>query len=273
MSKRALNELVKIGFWRSPSEPSLPYPVVRKAMHSTKFIEKCKQWKIFFDNLHKLPYDEHYTDLFECRSYKGCSQCRLCGKHPNGNMEIDFNGYTFPEGLMHYIIDHGISIDNKFIEMITNTPIPNIFKSVSVPDVPEPEIISIESKNEPVLSESTITQTNEGFLEKCRQWLKLNMYHSSFGGFSIYPGSSNYRNMIECDVCNARFNSIEYKYNNHTFNGKIFHDILNHEHEIDKELKEMIIKSPIPIMVPIGGGFHFDPRTTQQCKKCNNLVV
>ena len=65
------------------------------------------------------------TEYFNTTSYRGLSPCRLCDQ-PNGNLEIHCNGFTFPEGLFHYLVVHSIAPDHcqEFVNMINNYPVP-----------------------------------------------------------------------------------------------------------------------------------------------------
>ena len=114
----------KVGFWYSKDEPLLSMPVSSKNKneHSVEFINKCNEW-INLTNVIKN-YDAmlmviHGANISDERYVEYCSSasCRLCG-HSNGNGEYNYNGFTFPAGLFHYIVDHNIAIDEEFKKMI-----------------------------------------------------------------------------------------------------------------------------------------------------------
>ena len=107
-------ELIQVGFWYSSGEPLLPKPIIITDTHD----------KLLLDKLQKLQkhIEDDYLTLdpgYHCVNYRGVSYCRICDQS-NGNKEITFNGYTFPEGYIHYIIDHNIHIDPGFKQMILN---------------------------------------------------------------------------------------------------------------------------------------------------------
>lgn len=45
----------------------------------------------------------------------GCSPCRICGT-PNGFEEFTDGTYQWPEGLAHYVLDHGVRLPNEVIQ-------------------------------------------------------------------------------------------------------------------------------------------------------------
>lgn len=51
--------------------------------------------------------------------WKGWSNCRMCGKM-NGSACMTLNGWVFPEGLAHYIRDHGVRPPNEFVSSVLN---------------------------------------------------------------------------------------------------------------------------------------------------------
>ena len=89
--------MIKIGFWRQYKEEksNLPFP---------------EEGQITEERL-KIT---GYLDSGEIvNSYKGWSNCRLCGKM-NGSTEKSDGKYLWPSGLSHYIRDHGVILDKKF---------------------------------------------------------------------------------------------------------------------------------------------------------------
>ena len=52
-------------------------------------------------------------------AYRGWSGCRICGK-TNGSHEYSYNGWEWPQGLMHYIVDHNVVPSEEFIKMISD---------------------------------------------------------------------------------------------------------------------------------------------------------
>ena len=105
----------KIGFWKSEYEPHLPSPIISDNIYPDEFIEKCKEWTKTIGTSLSI-YDKRITH------YMGYSDCRICGQL-NGSVEYTYNGFIFPEGVFHYIIDHNIEIDEQFMRMIMDTPV------------------------------------------------------------------------------------------------------------------------------------------------------
>ncbi|OHV29066.1 hypothetical protein BCD49_36705 [Pseudofrankia sp. EUN1h] len=51
---------------------------------------------------------------FVARAYMGLSPCRICGRH-NGSLELSDGTYIWPEGLAHYVADHGVRPPEPFV--------------------------------------------------------------------------------------------------------------------------------------------------------------
>lgn len=50
--------------------------------------------------------------------YRGSSTCRCCSNPFNGSREFNFQGWTWPEGYMHYLRDHNVLPDEGFRQFI-----------------------------------------------------------------------------------------------------------------------------------------------------------
>lgn len=115
----------KIGFWKQTKdeESSLPFPETTNEPYITNFVNKCNDWINFREKvIERWMTEKKSVKDSRITEYLGPSSCRLCGRR-NGNAEYNYNGYVFPEGLFHYIVEHHIKIDNDFQEMIVqNTP-------------------------------------------------------------------------------------------------------------------------------------------------------
>lgn len=48
------------------------------------------------------------------RAYLGPSECRFCGKR-NGSVELTDLVYLWPEGLAHYVEEHGVRLPGEFV--------------------------------------------------------------------------------------------------------------------------------------------------------------
>jgi hypothetical protein len=96
---------MKIGYWYSAAEPTLPMPIPTDTPVGREFLNKL-------DYIINTPLE--YVDIVE---YLGYSRCRLCGK-PNGTSDVCMPQYTFPDGLLHYYRDHGVAPTPDFVEYI-----------------------------------------------------------------------------------------------------------------------------------------------------------
>lgn len=52
--------------------------------------------------------------------YRGISSCRFCGRH-NGSAELTDGTYCWPEGLAHYVREHGIRLPQIFLAHVTSS--------------------------------------------------------------------------------------------------------------------------------------------------------
>jgi len=48
------------------------------------------------------------------RSYMGFSRCRLC-QRLNGDLELSDGVFVWPDGLSHYVADHGVRLPERFV--------------------------------------------------------------------------------------------------------------------------------------------------------------
>ena len=46
--------------------------------------------------------------------FMGYSRCRFCGEN-NGNLELSDGVFIWPEGLGHYLIEHGVRLPDEFV--------------------------------------------------------------------------------------------------------------------------------------------------------------
>ncbi len=80
------------GYWRNGDEPQLPMPVPDVDWPGrTEFLSRLGAMEARSRTTH----------------YKGWSNCRLCGKM-NGSKEYSLGQWSWPEGLAHYLRDHGV---------------------------------------------------------------------------------------------------------------------------------------------------------------------
>ena len=101
------------GFWYSKYEPHLPMPVASgwTSAEAQSFAEKLTKVEAKAERM----------------GYMGLSTCRLCpnfgnsappfGKM-NGSREFNLEEWTWPEGLMHYIVSHDLKPSAEFVAFI-----------------------------------------------------------------------------------------------------------------------------------------------------------
>lgn len=51
------------------------------------------------------------------RAYMGYSKCRFCGRN-NGDLELTDGFYVWPDGLAHYVADHGVRLPRQFVHHV-----------------------------------------------------------------------------------------------------------------------------------------------------------
>ncbi len=99
----SMTALLLIGYWRADRDTSssLPDP---------------HDW---IDN--DWDEDERHATWFYFaagtlyRTFMGLSPCRICGE-PNGAVEYTDGVYVWPEGLAHYIYDHGLRLPDELVQ-------------------------------------------------------------------------------------------------------------------------------------------------------------
>ena len=92
----------EIGYWRKTedSNEDLPWPIIRKLPPETK--QKIKDF---------LEKGELYA------AWRGSSSCRICGK-TNGSTCLKNGNFIYPEGYLHYILDHDVMVDSELLAKI-----------------------------------------------------------------------------------------------------------------------------------------------------------
>lgn len=93
-------KLIPVGFWWSEREPQWPR-VEMMIGHGWSPAERA----IVLD---------YVRNGQEHASYKGWSNCRLCGR-PNGSRDLTDGTYVWPEGFGHYIEQHGVRPPAGFV--------------------------------------------------------------------------------------------------------------------------------------------------------------
>ncbi len=94
-------KLILIGYWDGPeADPSWPSP--------EEFVDAS--WDIDERDL----VVSYLRMGFVARSFMGFSRCRFCGKE-NGNLELSDGHFVWPDGLAHYVVEHGVRLPDRFV--------------------------------------------------------------------------------------------------------------------------------------------------------------
>ncbi len=100
-------ELILIGYWR------------REAGNGWSFDDRWPAPANFVDRSWDVDERDAVSDYlrrgFVVRAYMGYSPCRLCDRETNGNLELSDGVYVWPEGLSHYVLDHGVRLPEPFV--------------------------------------------------------------------------------------------------------------------------------------------------------------
>lgn len=52
----------------------------------------------------------------------GYSPCRLCGDN-DGALELSDGVFVWPEGLRHYVVDHGVRLPQEFVSHVVTASV------------------------------------------------------------------------------------------------------------------------------------------------------
>ncbi len=91
------------GFWWSEKEPHYPKP-----LHSNIEIENKS---LIIERLMSV------QSKASKQHYRGFSRCRCC-KERNGSVTYYYKGWSWPEGLLHYVDKHNITLTNEFLMQV-----------------------------------------------------------------------------------------------------------------------------------------------------------
>lgn len=97
------SELILIGYWQGRGAEKWPDP--------GRFID------LGWDLDEREFVGRYLSRGLVARSYMGYSPCRFCGKN-NGALELSDGVYVWPEGLSHYLFDHGVRLPQKFVSHV-----------------------------------------------------------------------------------------------------------------------------------------------------------
>jgi hypothetical protein len=121
-----MEEYKQEGFWYSKSEPHYPMPVEQENQHPLKdlIIEKYDallSLPVFhpdYNSGEPLDWDEIHNHVV---SYRGFSWCRICPSRSGASMgtkSYRYNGWEWPEGFRHYIVEHNVVPSKEFLKEV-----------------------------------------------------------------------------------------------------------------------------------------------------------
>jgi hypothetical protein len=92
-----------IGYWVGPMAPGWPDP--------RAFVDET------WDAGDRDVVIEYLSSGFTVRAFGGVSTCRFCGRD-NGAIEVSDGTWTWPEGLAHYLAEHGVRLPEEFVQHV-----------------------------------------------------------------------------------------------------------------------------------------------------------
>jgi hypothetical protein len=92
-----------IGYWAGPTAPDWPDP--------RDFVDPS------WDSHDRETVVDYLTHGFILRAFGGYSTCRFCGKE-NGALEVSDGTWYWPDGLAHYLTEHGVRLPREFVEHV-----------------------------------------------------------------------------------------------------------------------------------------------------------
>ncbi len=94
-------KLISIGFWANTEDDRWP--------DVSDFVDH--DWDA--DERHRIV--SYLLGGFHAYAMMGPSHCRVCGKL-NGSTELMDGTYVWPQGLAHYVQDHGVRLPKEFVD-------------------------------------------------------------------------------------------------------------------------------------------------------------
>jgi hypothetical protein len=95
-------ELIRMGYWHSDREPHLPHP--------DRFVDRG------WDPDERRLTADYLSGGYPILHMMGYSPCRMCSLEANGASELTDGTFLWPEGLVHYITEHGVRLPSAFVE-------------------------------------------------------------------------------------------------------------------------------------------------------------
>lgn len=101
--------LIAIGYWRDLDTPEHPavWPEPQRLVNVT--------WP------HRDPVTAHLNRGVEFLGSMGISGCRFCNQ-TNGSLDLTDGVYLWPEGLAHYVSEHGVFLPEAFVAHVAEAP-------------------------------------------------------------------------------------------------------------------------------------------------------
>jgi hypothetical protein len=93
-------ELILIGYWAGERAAGWPSP--------RDFVDES------WDSDTRDQVVDYLQRGFVVRAYMGYSPCRMCGRN-NGDLELSDGTFVWPDGLVHYVVDHAVRPPQKFV--------------------------------------------------------------------------------------------------------------------------------------------------------------
>lgn len=91
-----------IGYWRGSNDREGEYP------HPTDWVD----WA--WAEGERATVGWYFSTGTLLHAYMGLSMCRICGR-PNGSAEYTDGTYVWPEGLAHYVDEHGVRLPEEVV--------------------------------------------------------------------------------------------------------------------------------------------------------------
>lgn len=139
-------EIIKEGFWYSAYQPQFPtvkegkpFPdqgVIVRLLHLLQqhlldeYLARMNKYNADYEAWHtRTPLADRVAEIGKpkwpgqdeehptVQAYRGWSSCRICGCR-NGNKELTYGGYTWPEGYLHYVEQHNVQPSEGFALML-----------------------------------------------------------------------------------------------------------------------------------------------------------
>ena len=93
----------RIGYWGTGAAGELPDPSKVAGAH--------------WDEHEREDVEDFLSRGFVSRAYLGVAHCRICGQAV-GSLELSDGVYSWPEGLLHYVREHAVSLPRVFIDHV-----------------------------------------------------------------------------------------------------------------------------------------------------------